>query len=353
MIELVREPQVAPGDVPVPTDSHLRRLTDAGGMYEHADGITPRREHGYCLDDVARALVVVCRADDAPELDDLREQYLTFVLAAQEPDGRFHNRRSADLSWPDTASVEDCWGRGLWGLGTAVARAPRLRARALAAFDAGCVLRSPHRRAMAFAALGASEVLAVLPQHRGARALMTAVAIAVGRPAVDKVWPWPEPRLSYANAVLPEALLAAGAALDSPSLVADGLGLLRWLLDGQTRHGHLSVVPAGGRGPGEVGPAFDQQPIEVAALADACARAHLIAGRQLWAEGVQLAAAWFAGLNDSGTPMHDPATGGGFDGLERAGRNENQGAESTLALLSTLQQARSMARTVRRVLSVG
>ena len=144
---------------------------------------------------------------------------------------------------------------------------------------------------MAFAALGAAEVLAVLPQHKKARALMTAVAIAVGRPATDKAWPWPEPRLSYANAVLPEALLAAGAVLDSPSLVADGLGLLGWLLDRQTPDGHLSVVPAGGRGPGEVLPAFDQQPIEVAALADACARAHRIAGRRRWAEGVELAAA--------------------------------------------------------------
>ena len=65
-----------------------------------------------------RALVVVCR-EPGDELDDLREQYLSFVLAAQAPDGRFHNRRQADLTWPDTASVEDCWGRALWGLGTA------------------------------------------------------------------------------------------------------------------------------------------------------------------------------------------------------------------------------------------
>jgi len=32
-------------------------------------------------------------------------------------------------------------------------------------------------------------------------------------------------------------------------------------------------------------------------------------------------------------------SGGGHDGLEAGGRNENQGAESTLAMLSTLQQA--------------
>jgi hypothetical protein len=117
------------------------------------------------------------------------------------------------------------------------------------------------------------------------------------------------------------------------------LGLLSWLLDTQTLDGHLSVVPVGGRGPGETGPGFDQQPIEVAALAGACARAHLIARRQRWATGIELAAAWFDGANDSGTPLRGPE-GGGCDGLEREGRNENQGAESTLALLSTLQQAR-------------
>ncbi|MDT0347964.1 hypothetical protein [Pseudonocardia charpentierae] len=358
MMELVREPQVPRVEIPTPIYGHLRRLTDAGGLYEHAEGTTPRPEHGYCLDDVARALVVVCREPAAAELDDLREQYLMFVLTAQEPDGRFHNRRQGDLTWSDTASLEDCWGRALWGLGTAVARVPHLRDRALAGFDLGSMQRSSHPRAMAFAALGAAEVLAVLPEHRQARALMTAVAIAVGRPAADEAWPWPQPRLTYANAALPEALLAAGVALDSPSLVADGLGLLGWLLDAQIHEGHLSVVPVGGRGPGESPSAFDQQPIEVAALADACARAHRIEGGRRWAEGVELAAAWFAGINDSDTPMHDPAGGGGFDGLMRGGRNENQGAESTLALLSTLQQSRSIAldarRTVRRSMrSVG
>ncbi len=37
--------------------------------------------------------------------------------------------------------------------------------------------------------------------------------------------------------------------------------------------------------------------------------------------------------------MWDPETGGGFDGLMSDGVNLNQGAESTLALLSTQQHA--------------
>ena len=53
--------------------------------------------------------------------------------------------------------------------------------------------------------------------------------------------------------------------------------------------------------------------------------------------------AWFAGDNDAGAVMWDPSTGGGFDGLEAAGRNENQGAESTIAVVATHQLARRFA----------
>lgn len=338
---------------PPPPFTHLRRLTDEGGLYEHAKGVAPRPEHGYCLDDVARALVVVSRESEPgstqADLSDLFGHYLSFVLAAQAGDGRFRNRRGADLSWRGRPSVEDSWGRGLWGLGTAVSGhgEPSRRHLALAAFERGAGWRSPHSRAMAFAAVGAAEVLHVFPDLRGPRELLAAAAKMIGRPQAGEGWPWPEPRLTYANAVLPEVLLAAGAALDAPSLVADGLGLLRWLLDVQTLDGHLSVVPVGGRGPADTVPGFDQQPIEVAALADACARAYALTGEQCWADGIELAASWFFGTNDSGTSLYDPDSGGGCDGLERDGRNENQGAESTLALLSTLQQARRVSLRVR------
>jgi len=341
---------------PPPPFTHLRRLTDEGGLYEHAKGVTPRPEHGYCLDDVARALVVVSREtepgstqDDLADLSDLSGHYLSFVLAAQAGDGRFRNRRGADLSWRGQPSVEDCWGRGLWGLGAAVSGHGESSRRdlALTAFESGAGWRSPYTRAMAFAAVGAAEVLHVFPEHRGARELLAAAAKMIGRPQAGDGWPWPEPRLTYANAVLPEVLLAAGAALDAPSLVADGLGFLGWLLDVQTLDGHLSVVPVGGRGPADTVPGFDQQPIEVAALADACARAYALTGEQCWADGIELAVSWFFGANDSGTSLYDQDSGGGCDGLERDGRNENQGAESTLALLSTLQQARRVSLCAR------
>jgi hypothetical protein len=196
---------------------------------------------------------------------------------------------------------------------------------------------------MVFAALGAAEVLAIDPSHARARLLLVDAADKIGRPSpLDTQWPWPEPRLSYANAAVPEALIAAGDALGRTELIDHGLVLLGWLLDRETVDGHLSPTPVGGSGPGDHAPAFDQQAIEVAAMADACHRAYSVTGDHVWLNGIQMAAGWFDGDNDAGTPMFDADSGGGYDGLHATGPNLNQGAESTLALLSTLQHSRRL-----------
>jgi hypothetical protein len=165
-------------------------------------------------------------------------------------------------------------------------------------------------------------------------------------PATPQGWPWPEARLTYANAAIPEALVATGTVLQRDDLVRRGLDLLGWLLAIETLDGHLSVTPVGGRGPGETGPAYDQQPIEVAAIADACARAFDVTGDDRWLEGVALARRWFEGDNDRGVALVDLRTGAGFDGLTPHGRNLNRGAESTLAAISTIQQATRLTLTV-------
>jgi hypothetical protein len=137
-------------------------------------------------------------------------------------------------------------------------------------------------------------------------------------------------------------MIAAGTALRLPALSNHGLHLLDWLLDHETSGGHLSVTPAGGGAEGAARPAFDQQPIEVAAIASACARAAAVDGDGRWAQGVAAAEAWFFGANDVGCAMWDPETGGAFDGLQATGPNLNQGTESGLALLATVQQARAL-----------
>lgn len=319
---------------------HLLRLSDDVGLLEHARGAIPRRAHGYCTDDVARGLVVLGREPD-PSADQRRlvETYLGFVTHAQGDTGAFRNRLGYDRRWQDTPGTGDWWGRALWGLGTVAARGalPWVREAALACFDGGATQRSGWPRAMAFAALGAAEVLDRYPDHPPARALLKASAAVVARPAPDPAWPWPEPRLGYANAVLPEALLVAGRYDADDSLVTDGLRLLEWLLATETRQGRLSPVPAGGWRSPQPRPAFDQQPIEISTLVDACARALSVTGDRSWAAGIHQGVDWFLGHNDTGVSMVDAGTGGGFDGLGPQEASINQGAESTLALLSTMQ----------------
>jgi hypothetical protein len=329
---------------------HLLRMSDSVGLLEHASGIVPRYEHGYCVDDVARGLVVVCR-EPSPSADllVLAHRYLSFLAQAQGPDGRFRNRLGYDGRWRDQPAAADWWGRALWGLGTAALRgpAPEIRSESLDRFAAGASVSSPWPRAMAFAALGAAEILGGWPDHPGARRLLASASAVIGQPPAGRGWPWPEPRLGYANGAIAEAVIAAGSILGDDKVLRDGLRMLEWLLATETRNGHLSVTPAGGWGPGEPRPAFDQQPIEVAALADACMRAMTVTGDASWLAAVEMCVAWFLGDNDTGVAMLDQQTGGGCDGLTLAGRNGNQGAESTMAMISVLQQGRRLIASPR------
>ena len=271
---------------------------------------------------------------------------LRFLLDALDPQGKCRNRMNRHGAWEDSPALDDCWGRmhlGAGHRGLAQRRPTRYATWPLDGLERAMRQRSPWPRAMAFAALGAAELLSVDPDDMSARTLLSDAADSMTRTRRHAGWPWPEQRLTYANATLPEAMIAAGSALDRPVLLQRGLDLLEWLLDRETRQGHLSVTPVGGSGPEDHGPGFDQQPIEVAALADACARAEAVDGNRRWVDGITAAADWFLGDNDGAVVMWDPATGGAFDGLESDGANLNQGTESTLALLSTLQHARSSA----------
>jgi hypothetical protein len=327
---------------------HLARLTDQRGVFEHALGVAPRPDHGYCLDDVARALAVLVREPTPTRLvASLTETCLRFVEAAITPDGLAHNRMDVDGQWTDDPGLGDWWGRAIGALGLAAALAPLpfTQARAMRLFMVAAAQRSVEVRSMAFAIPGVVELLRVRPGSPIARHLLSdavdVIPYAAAPTGAGGGWGWLEPRLRYGNGSLPDALLAAGDAMGDPRLIEHGLVALSTLLALETRNGHLSVTGPAGRGPGETDVQFDQQPIEVAAIADACARAFVLTGDPQWRDGVERAWAWFTGDNDSGVAMIDEL-GGGYDGLEPHGRNDNRGAESTLAALSTFQRAREV-----------
>ena len=136
-----------------PVFDHLDALTDRRGLFEHALLATPRVEHGYCVDDAARGLVVTCREPNpGAVVQRLHHRYLTFVLAAVRPDGTCHNRMDADGLWSDEPGLGDWWGRALWGLGVAAALSPAAGRRASAASAANAApatMRASARVALA------------------------------------------------------------------------------------------------------------------------------------------------------------------------------------------------------------
>jgi hypothetical protein len=255
-------------------------MTDQLGLWEHALYTTPRTEHGFCTDDNARALIVACRQPD-PSLDlvNLAGIYLTFLQHAQLAGGGFHNRRNFDGSWADEVGSDDSQGRALWALGE-VARHGQsswMRESGLDIIDKQRDFDSPFLRANAFAVLGSTEALYVSPDHHSARHILER---CIGHLSVrdDDRWPWPEDRLAYDNARIPEALMAAGALLATDGLIDAGLRLLEWLVEKETLDGHFSFTPVDGWAPGEPRPGFDQQPVEAAAMGDACFRAWSLTG---------------------------------------------------------------------------
>lgn len=326
---------------------HLITLTDDRGIFEHARFAQPRYGHGYCTDDNARLLIVTTRDEGRTFASrSLAQIALQFLLDAQHEDGSIRNRMSIERIWLDEACTHDCWGRSVWAFGTAATQNHHntLRQKSLEGFMRAVQMRSTSLRSTCFASLGAAAVLGLDPHNSAAQGLLSDTGPMLEALHGGPDWMWPESRLTYANAVVPDAMMAVGNATGDRRLLDRGLELLKWLVRHESRDDHLSVTPVGGRGPGDPKPAFDQQPIEVSSIADAVVRAYRLTGDTEWRVVLDRAVHWFLGHNDVGASMIDPVTDGGYDALTTTGVNENQGAESTLAMISTMQYAATNGR---------
>ena len=173
------------GAAPTPVFAHLLRMTDHRATFEHACIAEPRRDHGYCTDDMARVLVVTTREPDATgAVKGLAGKALQFVNDAQSHNGSCRNRMDRAGNWTDQPTTDDHWGRCIWGLGTAAAHSGVSLVRRLAViqFERAAKTRSPWPRAMAFAAVGAAELLSVEPGNSAALRLLADYAATVATP---------------------------------------------------------------------------------------------------------------------------------------------------------------------------
>lgn len=335
---------------------HLERMTDGLGIWQHARGLAPDRRHGYCTDDVARALLVDllhARELGWAAVDQSAWRSLSFLVSAFEPaSGRFRNFRAREGTWLEPVGSQDAHGRALLALGEAIAEAPDARLREVAAtlfqraLPAGLHLTALRARASVLLACDAATRGGVLEARRGRDRLAGRLRQLFERAPVAEGWPWPEPVLTYESGLPVRALIVAGQRGGDAASLQLGLRLLAWLANEQTTaDGHLSLVGNDGWWPrGRARARFDQQPIEATALLLAADAALEATGEDRYAELMELAYAWFLGANDRGLALADPLRGGCRDGLRRDGTNENQGAESTLMWLIGLERIRRLRR---------
>jgi len=345
-----------PAELPQVNLDHVEVMTDSTGMLQHASFNVPRYEEGYCVDDNARALLLMTLVEEAGTNDPrlvrtLASRYLAFVSHAfNRPLGRFRNFMSYSRTWLEEQGSEDSHGRALWALGTVVGCSadPGRQSLSGALFHSalGAVSNFSSPRAWAFALLGIEQYLHAFEGDRHVQAAGRSIAdrlVHLFRQTNQPDWPWCENRVTYCNARLPQALIATGAWTGDEAMTATGIRSLEWLMSIQrTPDGYFA--PIGTKGffeRGMTAAVFDQQPVDACATVSACMHAFRLTGDHRWSEHARSAFTWFLGQNQLQQALYDPLSGGCRDALHADRLNENEGAESTLSFLLALMDMRA------------
>lgn len=332
---------------------HLVRLTDDVGIVQHATFTVPARTSGYCVDDSARALLVVLEVDrvsPSPVANKLVTTYLSHLHHAQTADGNFLNLMAYDRTFEAGSISDDCLGRAVWALGTCVELATDDGCRRLAAEMLQRALPRTSElgpRGTALTILGLTRAFRADPGTGEAMSRITNLAARLASRYGDEAtaeWRWFEPTLTYDNALLPLALFEAHGVTGEPVLLKVARESLEFLEKGCFTGTLLTLVGnAGWHARGGARSSADEQAIDAAAFVLAFRAAFLATRDHHYLERMRQSFAWFLGANRLGAPLYDFVSAGCRDGLGTHEPNQNQGAESTICFLMSLLEMLELA----------
>jgi hypothetical protein len=265
----------------------------------------------------------------------LARVYLAYLQKSLRDDGEIWNRED------QTIASGDAYGRVLWGLGYAASFQTDQTNRESAARLFENILPDWERKlgdypiARAYAMQG---LTAYLNRHSNPNARMALVQCA-GKNLLafhqhcDHKWQWFGDTMTYDSGRLPLSLLLTFQTTGDWRFRDAGLASLDFLIVScfDTNGAQLSVV--GNKGWFKKGgfPArFDQQPIDAAAMVEACVLAARVSGNPEYSQRAVIAFEWFLGNNAKQAALYDAQAGGCRDGLTESGPNQNEGGESTI-----------------------
>ena len=327
---------------------HVKQMTTDFGMIQFSKINQPDLKSGYTLDDNARALIAMCMNYELDpnenELEYIRT-YLHFIKFCLQPKGNFLNYVDSDKKFTEqnnTCNLDDSNGRAIWALGYFISKKALFSGKLIS--EAQSILQKalPHietiqsPRSMAFAIKGLyyyhTEIVtlenAMLTQTLANRLL------ALYKQESTEKWDWFEGYLTYANSILPEAMLCAWLVTGDAVYKEVARKSFDFLLSHIFNKKGIEVISNKGwlKKGGKAGQ-HGEQPIDVAYTIIALSKFYTVLHNEEYLHQMVIAFNWFLGSNRLHQIVYNPCTGGCYDGLEENQVNLNQGAESTLSYL--------------------
>jgi hypothetical protein len=274
--------------------------------------------------------------------------YLNFIKFCLQDSGRFLNYVDEQKQFTEQnyqTNLEDSNGRAIWALGYIVSMKNLLPA--ILVEEAELILNTAvinmnqihSTRAMAFIIKGLyySSLKSFSVHHK---LLITELAnrlVQMYRHEATEDWKWYENYLTYANSLLPEAMLCAWMATGNLIYKDIAQSSFDFLLSKTFRGNRINVIS--NKTWLYKGKAYahtdhgGEQPIDVAYTILALNKFQEVFPFKGYKKKMEIAFNWFLGANHLHQIIYNPCTGGCHDGLEENCVNLNQGAESTVSYL--------------------
>lgn len=330
------------------TLNHLKRMTTEIGIIQFSKINQPDINSGYTLDDNARALIVMCKyyklTGDTGSIKYIW-QYLNFIKHCQQPDGDFLNyvdRNNQFTNQNNAVNLDDSNGRVVWALGYLLSMADYLPAEIISEADKRiektfrCIDNMHSTRAMAFSIKGLSYYHRTMKSPENL-VLITTLANRLAqmyKHESEKAWEWFESYLTYANSILPEAMLYAWVETGDAIYKEIALKSFNFLMSQIFNENGIEVISnKNWLQKGQESNHFGEQPIDVAYTIMTLSKFYDVFQDENYRQKMKTAFNWFLGDNRLHQIIYNPCTGGCYDGLEEMNVNLNQGAESIVSYL--------------------
>ena len=151
--------------------------------------------------------------------------------------------------------------------------------------------------------------------------------------SVEK-WEWFEGYLTYANGILPEAMLCAWLVTGDTIYKEIAISSFNFLLSKTFNENGIEVISnRNWLQRGKTAGRFGEQPIDVAYTIMALSKFYDAFADEDYLIKMEIAFNWFLGNNRLNQIIYNPCTGGCYDGMEETYVNLNQGAESAISYL--------------------